>query len=342
MSESIIFTQEKHIGLVTLDRPDALNALNMQMIDSFYAQLKAWKHDESIHAIVVCAKEDSRAFCAGGDVRWLYDTGRRQDPKQLDFFSHEYQLNQYINDYPKPYVALMDGITMGGGVGISLHGSYPVASENFTFAMPETGIGFFPDIGASYLLARCPDNFGVYLGLTGNRLNAEDALQLGLVKYVIHSSDFSQILTSLLEIDLSFNARNRVEHCLETFTKPTLAASITDIYPEVKNCFAAHNVEDILSQLASSSSEWAQQTWKNLAKKAPLSLKVTLQQILFAKDKSLEECLAMDLHLVKHFMQDSDFYEGVRALLVDKDKSPKWKPSILDEVSSSMVDRYFG
>lgn len=342
MSESIIFTQEKHIGVVTLDRPAALNALNIEMIDAFYAQLQAWEHDESIHAIVVCAKEGSRAFCAGGDVRWLYDTGLNQDPRQLDFFTHEYQLNQYINDYPKPYVALMDGITMGGGVGISLHGSHPVASENFSFAMPETGIGFFPDIGASYLLSRCPDNFGLYLGLTGNRLNARDALQLGLVKYVIRSSDFSQILTSLLEVDLSFDARLRVDHCLETFAKANLDASITEIYPEVKACFGESSVEGIFDKLEDSTSEWAQKTSRNLANKAPLSLKVTLQQILFAKDKNLVECLAMDLHLVKHFMQDSDFYEGVRALLVDKDKSPKWKPASFEGVSPSMLDRYFG
>lgn len=342
MSESIIFTQEKHIGLVTLNRPQALNALSLEMIDEFYAQLQAWERDESVHAVVVCAKEDSRAFCAGGDIRWLYEAGLKQDPSQIDFFIHEYRLNQYIHDYSKPYIALMDGITMGGGVGISLHGSHPVASDNFKFAMPETGIGFFPDIGASYLLARCPDNFGIYLGLTGARINANAALALGLVKYVIKSSEFANILSNLLEVDLSFAAHIRVDHCLQTFSKPDLNTNITDIRQDVSNCFAANNVEDIFAKLQACNAKWHVETLQNLQLKSPLSLKVTLQQIIFAKDKDLADCLAMDLHLVRHFMQDNDFYEGVRALLIDKDNLPKWKPASLDEVSPSMLDRYFG
>ncbi len=342
MSENIIFTQEKHIGLITLNRQHALNALTLDMIKAFYKQLIDWEHDDSIKAIVVCAGENSRAFCAGGDVRWLYDMGLQKDPNQMNFFVQEYKLNQYIYDYPKPYIALMNGITMGGGVGISLHGSHPVASENFSFAMPETSIGFFPDIGASYLLAQCNDNFGIYLGLTGNRINARDALDLGLVKYAISAKDFSQILSLLLEVDLSFDAEMRIKHCLDRFSMPKLDSTIDPIRNNVKNCFLDTTVEGILKKLSISNDEWHVKTKNNLLSKSPLSLKITLQQILFAKDRDLEDCLITDLHLARHFMQDKDFYEGVRALLVDKDKSPKWSPNSLEEVSSSMIDRYFG
>jgi len=342
MSENIIFTQEKQIGLVTLNRPEALNALTLDMIKSFYKQLQVWEHDESIKAIVVCASKKSKAFCAGGDVRWLYDMGRSQNPIQIDFFINEYKLNQYIDEYPKPFIALMDGITMGGGVGISLHGSYAIASENFVFAMPETAIGFFPDIGASFLLANCPDNFGTYLALTGNRINAKDALDLGLVSYIIASKDHDEFLSVLTNVDLSFDKDMRIKHCLSRFDAPQINSTIDFIRNDVKICFAGSTIEYILKKLSLIKDEWHTKTKQNLLTKSPLSLKITLQQLLFAKDRNLEDCLITDLHLARHFMQDKDFYEGVRALLIDKDKSPTWSPRSLEEVTSSMIDRYFG
>lgn len=342
MSENIIFTQEKQIGLVTLNRPEALNALTLDMITAFYKQLQDWEHDDSIKAIVVCAAQNSKAFCAGGDVRWLYEMGLQKNPLQLDFFVNEYKLNQYIDEYSKPYICLMDGITMGGGVGISLHGSYSIASENFSFAMPETGIGFFPDIGASFLLANCNDNFGVYLGLTGNRLNARDSLDLGLINFIIASKDFSHLLSLLLEVDLSFDTDSRIRHCLSRFSVPEIDSTIEPIRDNVNTCFSARSIEEIIKKLSLVNDDWHIKTKNNLLAKSPLSLKITLQQILFAKDRKLEDCLITDLHLVRHFMQDKDFYEGVRALLIDKDKNPKWSPSSLNEVTESMVDRYFG
>lgn len=342
MSENIIFTQEKQIGLVTLNRPEALNALTLDMIIAFYQQLSDWEHDETIKAVVICAAKNSKAFCAGGDVRWLYEMGCAKNPTQMDFFINEYKLNQYIDEYPKPFIALMDGITMGGGVGISLHGRYAIASENFVFAMPETSIGFFPDIGASFLLANCPDNFGVYLGLTGNRLNARDAFDLGLINYIIASKDLDSLLSMLLDVDLSFETDVRIEHSLSRFNAPEINSTIALIRNEVRNCFAGKSIESILKKLSLSNDEWHVKTKNNLLSKSPLSLKITLQQILFAKDRNLEDCLITDLHLARHFMQDQDFYEGVRALLIDKDKSPHWKPSSIEQVTNSMIDRYFG
>lgn len=342
MTENIIFTQERQIGLVTLNRPEALNALTLDMINAFYQQLKDWEHDDSIKAVVICASHSSKAFCAGGDVRWLYEMGLQKNPLQMEFFINEYKLNQYIHEYPKPYIALMDGITMGGGVGISLHGSYAISSENFTFAMPETSIGLFPDIGASYLLANCKDSFGVYLGLTGSRLNAKDALDLGLINYVISSKDLDHLLSLLIEVDLSFDTDLRIKHCLTRFQMPIIDSEITKIRNDVKNCFSGRTIEEILKKLSANKTMWHANTKKTLLEKSPLSLKITLQQILFAKDRNLEDCLITDLHLVRHFMQDKDFYEGVRALLIDKDKSPKWSPRSLEEVTNSMIDRYFG
>ena len=200
MTQDILFTCEKHIGVVTLNRTKALNALTFQMLVALHDQLQLWDDDPAIHAIVVKAAE-GRAFCAGGDVRLIYQFGLDANPQKMEFFAHEYRLNHFVHTLKKPYIALMDGITMGGGVGISLHGSHPVATERFRFAMPETGIGFYPDIGASYLLSRCPGSFGVYLGLTGSQLGAADANALGLVKHVIGSEQLPAVMCDLVEAD---------------------------------------------------------------------------------------------------------------------------------------------
>lgn len=340
MFEDVLFTCEKNIGVVTLNRPNALNSLTVPMILALQKTLTLWKNDPNIHAVII-HKSEGNAFCAGGDVRWLYEAGLNKDPNQMEFFKHEYQLNQLIHDYPKPYIALMDGITMGGGVGISLHGAYPVASDSFIFAMPETTIGFFPDIGASYLLAQIKNQIGTYLGLTGQRLNAMDAYELGLVKHVIRTEDVLLVIKALLETDLSINADERVTDCLNKFVKPMLKTSIPEWCSLVEPCFKLDTVEEIIAALNAKNSDWHRETAQNLQQKSPLSLKVTLMQLQKAKNLSLAECLSMDFCLVKHFMRDHDFYEGVRALLVDKDKSPKWQPCELGDVPLERVCGYF-
>lgn len=340
MTADIIFTRERHIGLITLNRPQALNALNLAMIKALQQQLTLWQDDESIHAVVI-QSEGGKAFCAGGDVRWLYEAGLAKNPEQMQFFWHEYRLNHFIHNYKKPYISLMDGITMGGGVGISLHGSHPIATERFVFAMPETGIGFFPDIGASYLLARCPAQTGVYLGLTGNRIGVADARSLGLIKYQITSEHLQSVLKSLMETDLSKDAHQQVDSCLHEFA---IIASTTAMDKEragINSCFVENSVEEIIASLRARGDEWARTTLAILEQKAPLSLKVTLAQIQKAKTLSMADCMKMDYRLVSQFMRDSDFYEGVRALLVDKDKAPKWQPNSLDLVSDAKVADYF-
>jgi enoyl-CoA hydratase/carnithine racemase len=338
MSEDILFTQEQHIGIITLARVQALNALTLPMILAIQHQLQVWQDDKSIHAVVIQAAP-GKAFCAGGDIRSLYDG--RGDPQQMQFFWHEYRLNHFIHQFKKPYIALMDGVTMGGGVGISLHGSHPVASERFIFAMPETGIGFFPDIGASYLLARCPGYLGIYLGLTGNRLGARDAEALGLVKHVIPSDKMQAVLNRLVEVDLSINAHAQVDACLQHFSIIDEPAPIMELEAIIDNCFSGEDVESIFKMLSKSDNPWHGEILNTLKQKAPLSLKITLAQLQKAKSMTMADCVKMDYCLVGHFMRDHDFYEGVRALLVDKDKTPHWQPESLSMATSARVADYF-
>lgn len=336
----MIVTQIAHIGILTLNRPKALNALSLSMILSIQKQLMIWRDDPNIHAVVVKA-EGEKAFCAGGDVRSLYEVRAQSLSEKLFFFQEEYRLNQLIYHYPKPYIALMDGITMGGGVGISLHGSHPVASERFVFAMPETSIGFFPDIGASYFLSRCRGNIGIYLGLTGNRINAAESYVLGLVKQVINAAKFADILIALQQMDLSIDAKARVTACLQDFSEPVESDAVSTLETQVRDCFAYSQVPAILASLYQQSDDWHQNALTTLKQKSPLSLCVTLAQLQRAAHLNFDECIQMDYTLVQHFICGHDFYEGVRALLVDKDRAPKWQPAQIEDVTALAVAAYF-
>jgi enoyl-CoA hydratase/carnithine racemase len=309
------------------------------MIETLTTRLTVWQEDPSIRAVVIRAAP-SKAFCAGGDIRWIYDQ-RGHLNTQMEFFEREYRLNQLIHDYPKPYIALMDGITMGGGVGIGLHGSHPVASERFVCAMPETTIGFFPDIGGSYLLSRCPGYFGVYLGLTGERLSAVDAYGLGLVKARVLSEDFPHLLTLLQSTDLVEAPFQAVDACLEKIAQPEQEAPWLSRQTTIDACFGLATIALINQALLEANQEWCSAIRTDLMKKSPLSLNVTLQQLRLARTFDLEACLKMDRTLVRHFLQDHDFYEGVRALVVDKDQQPQWQPAHWEEVTADSVQHYF-
>ncbi|KTC88532.1 enoyl-CoA hydratase/isomerase family protein [Legionella cincinnatiensis] len=338
MTDEVLFTQEGSLGVITLNRPGALNALTLTMILKMQRQLSLWKEDETVHAVVVRAGPGN-AFCAGGDIRSLYFSGQVNDAEQMQFFWHEYRLNHFIHHLSKPYISLIDGIVMGGGVGISMHGSHPIASERLVFAMPETSIGFFPDIGASYLLTRCPGSLGIYLGLTGNRLGALDAMKAGLVKKIVSSEQMPVLFDALMNEDLSKDAFERVDRCLQDFARVSSAEEVSQ--PLINVCFAHPTVEMIRESLQNAEGEWAKDVDATLAKKSPLSLKVTLAQLQKAKGLTLAQCLQMDYDIVSHFMHGNDFYEGVRALLIDKDKNPKWSPARLDLVTEDIVQAYF-
>lgn len=340
MTAEVLFTQEGQLGLITLNRPSALNALTLSMILAMQRQLSQWKHDDSIRAVVVLAAPGN-AFCAGGDIRSLYFSGRLNDSEQMQFFWHEYRLNHFIHHFGKPYISLIDGMVMGGGVGISLHGSHPIACDHFVFAMPETGIGFFPDIGASYLLTRCSGHLGTYLGLTGNRLGPHDALKAGLVKKIVPSAQIPAVLEVLKNADLSEDVFMGVDKCLHEYAVTPSATEPSQIKPAIAACFVYSTVEMIKDALQNQEGVWPVSVENALSQKSPLSLKVTLAQLQKAKGLTLAECLQMDYEIVSHFMHGSDFYEGVRALLIDKDKHPKWHPERLDMVTQDMVDEYF-
>lgn len=338
MKQDLLFEEKGQLGIITLNRARALNALTLSMIIAMQNQLLLWKKDPIVKAVVIRAVPGA-AFCAGGDVRWLYELGSEQVEKQLEFFWHEYRLNHFIHHLGKPYIALMDGITMGGGVGISLHGSHRIATERFMFAMPETTIGFFPDIGSSFLLNRCPSYYGRYIGLTGNRLHSDQALYAGLISHVLPSDVLNLALEQLIQMDLSAHPYEQVDQCFDQYAShqtieiPSLAG--------IMECFSHSSIEGILSALGQLENKGADEISVSLQKKSPFSIKLTLEQLIKSQGLTLAECLKMDFTLVQHFMRDKDFYEGVRALLIDKDKNPHWDPATLELVSATKIVNYF-
>lgn len=325
---SVLCSVSGCLGMILLNRPKALNALDLGMIRKISLQLDHWALDQTIQGVLVAAVP-GKAFCAGGDVRTL--AGLVNYEEKMQFFQEEYRLNLRIAEYPKPYIALMNGLTMGGGVGIGMHGHYPIATNQFVFSMPETRIGFFPDIGASYLLSRCPEPWGLYLALTGERISAEIAQQLGLI-YGIIESDNEQALIQALSAATSLP--DEISMIIESYCVPykqnltNSLAQNNSTLQTITECFSKPSIEEIARCYSFSA-------------QAPLSLKVTFQQLKRAKNLSLAECLEMDYRLVSHFMKDPNFYEGVRALLIDKDNQPRWQPDCLDSVRDEDVKKFF-
>lgn len=330
-------------GHVTLNRPEALNALNLEMVLALDDILVQWEKDPAVLAVIIQSSSE-KAFCAGGDIRALYDAGLKKDLRVFDFFKYEYQLDLRIARYSKPYISFLNGITMGGGVGISLHGAHRVAGENFKFALPETNIGFFPDIGGSYLLHECPGAFGKYLGLTGARASREEAYALNLVDYCVDLQDQSTIIQQLYALDLrDRTASSKVEKLLNQAHKTICVDHALKNLHWVNDIFSADTLERILQNLEEHAQEnlLIEKTLNDLRAKSPLSLKITFEQLKRAEFLSIEECLQMDDILVHHFLQDHDFYEGVRALIIDKDNKPQWQPATLSDISEEQVNSYF-
>jgi len=335
----ILFHQQGSAGLVTLNRPQALNALTRQMVLGLRAKLEQWRDDPAVTRVIVTASP-GRAFCAGGDLREIYDLGRAgRQPEALAFFRAEYGLNATIKQYPKPYIALIDGIVMGGGVGISAHGSHRVASENWVFAMPEVGIGFFPDVGATWFLPRCHGQIGTYCALTGERLGAADAMTAGIATHHVPRARLPELLDRLC-------GDAAVDETLASFARAP-AGEPTLLRQDISRSFAHENVEEILAHLEAegavggATSAWAAATAKIMRTKAPLSLKIALAQIRRGINWSFAECMRAEFRIVSRVLYDHDFYEGVRALIIDKDNQPRWRPDRLTDVSTAEVERHF-
>ena len=334
IDEEVFFEVKGSLGLITLNRPKALNALTLSMVRKIYPQLKQWENASSVKNILIKA-EGEKAFCAGGDIRALHDWGKNNDEEAVGFYREEYILNQYIKRYPKPYISLVNGIVMGGGVGLSVHGSHRIAGENYSFAMPETGIGLFPDVGGSFFLPRLNFEAGTYLALTGSRIKAADAVFLGTATNFIKSENFSNVINDLSEEE------NDPKNIIENYSVEPEESEFKKISQFCNKVFKADTVEKIIENLIEENSDLSKKILSTIDQKSPTSLKVALRSLRLGKNISFEECMQMEFRMVNKVMNDHDFYEGVRALIIDKDNEPYWKPSSISEVEENFVDKFF-
>ena len=320
------------LGVVTLDRPQTLNALTLEMIRVLDPALVEWAEDPRIVAVVIRGAGD-KAFCAGGDVMAIWHAGREGGSLAAEFFRAEYSLDHRIATFPKPFVALIDGITMGGGVGVSIHGRHRVASERTLFAMPETAIGLFPDVGASYFLPRLADGLGLYLGLTGRRLGGADCLWAGLATHYLPSDRHGALLEALRGA-----AADEVAPILEGFHEtPDEPAPLAAEAPMIARHFRVDTVGEVMESLAADPDPWAVKTLATLERLSPTSLVMAAEALARGAGLDLAQCLVMEYRLSQACMAGHDYYEGVRALLVDKDKSPRWQPPSLAEVDQAAL-----
>jgi enoyl-CoA hydratase len=344
MSDDIEFRERDGLGVVVLNRPEALNALSIEMIAALDEKLVAWAGDERIGAVLI-RKAEGRAFAAGGDIQRLWQAGKDGDLYTRDFFWDEYIANWRVHHYPKPYVALIDGITMGGGVGISVLGSHRVATENTQFAMPETGIGFFPDVGATWLLPRLPGFLGRYLALTGARLGGAECVHAGIATCYTASGTLGELENALAAADLAAadaeGRRGKVDHILARFCSEPGPAPIADLQTAIDRLFGGGSVPEIVAALEADGSAWARETLETIRTKSPTSLAVAFEQLRRGESLSLDEALTLEYRMSQAFMAGHDFFEGVRALIVDKDRKPHWRPATLEEVSAADVARHF-
>ena len=336
----ILFERRGAAGIVTLNRPRALNAITHGMIRALRGQLDLWADDAAVTRVVIQAAGE-RAFSAGGDIRALYDlgmTGRHEEA--LQFWGDEYRLNAAIKNYRKPYIALIDGIVMGGGVGVSVHGSHRVAGDRFSFAMPEVGIGIFPDVGATWFLPRMPGELGTYCALTGERFGIADAVGAGIATHRIPSARFAALLDKLA-------GTVSVDAVLAAFAEPAGEGPILARRAAIDRLFAGNQVEEIVAALereaaaGGADAEWTGKTAATIRTKSPLSLKLALAQVRRGGQWDFETCMRTEFRIVSRVIQDHDFYEGVRAVIVDKDNKPRWQPSTLAAVSAAEVERHF-
>lgn len=342
----VIAQIEGRIGCITLNRPKALNALSLEMVRSLTQALLAWRDNPQVLAVAVrgTGKEGPfGAFSAGGDIRFFHQAAHAGDPSLSDFFTEEYRLNHLIHTYSKPYIAFMDGIVMGGGMGISQGASVRVVTERTKMAMPETNIGLFPDVGGGYFLSRCPGRLGEYLGLTGHMLGGAQAVAAKLADIALPSGMLEPIWQTL--ISSPFENPESVERWLLAQAGAMTPEKLSP-QPLIDEVFGLPTVSDMLLQLESATDEWSQKTAQALRHRSPLMLHVVLEQIRRARQMSLADDLRMERDMVHHCFHlravtDSDTVEGIRALAVDKDHSPNWKPARIEEVDAGEAARFF-
>lgn len=328
------------IGEIVLNRSQVLNSINLSMVHAIYHQLQTWATSNAIKAVVIRAVE-GRAFCAGGDIRQTYEQAKSQDIKAINFFRDEYQLNRLIYHFPKPYIAFLNGITMGGGVGISIHGSHRIATEHLMFAMPETGIGFFPDVGGTYFLPRLPGQLGYYLGLTGARLQSDDCVALGIAQHKVAAQSLPALLKELINQPFKHEAKTSVSEIIEQFSTPTQTSPLLQEKEEIDNCFSGKTMEAIMQALQNAKHTICKESLTTLSKKSPTSLKVTLRALNEGRYLEFDACMKQEFRLASHFLESRDFQEGIRAAIIDKDQNPHWQPETLDKVKEPDIAKFF-
>jgi enoyl-CoA hydratase len=346
MSNDVQCETRGPIGLVTLDRPKALNAVSLGMIRAIRPQLDAWARAPNVKAVVIRGA-GGKAFCSGGDVRAVAlslgePVPEGQEPLVRAYFREEYALDSQIHHYEKPYVALVDGISMGGGLGLSIHGSHRVVTERLAFAMPEMAIGLFPDVGGGWFLPRFPGEVGTYLALTGARATAADAMWTGYGTQHVEHSRLEALLEALVTADWSPGRPHEVvTRVLSSFATQAGPSPLSARQEAIDRCFGADRVEDIVSALAAEGSEWAEATRATLERMSPTSLKVALSQLRRCRALPYKEVVRIEYRLSQSVTALPDFREGIRAVLVDKDQHPRWSPATLAEVRDETVEACF-
>lgn len=346
---TFIHTEIKNqIGVITLDRPQALNSLSLEMIRALTQVLQQWRDEQEVHAIYIRGAT-GKAFCAGGDIRFFYEagTGGVQAGSALleDFFTEEYALNHLIHFYPKPYVSLLDGVVMGGGMGIgqaSAQNQLRIVTERTKMAMPEVNIGLFPDVGGSYFLTKTPGCIGEYLGLSGQVISASDAIYAGLADVFVPSDKLPALNDALFQTN-DGDVRSVIRNFCAGLQSNTLLAPspLAQNSEEINHHFSAKTVFDVMHSLAKSNTSFAQQTLATMGKRSPLLMAVTLEQLQRGKTLSVGDCLRMERTMVRHCFTHGEVLEGVRALVIDKDNLPQWRPAKIEEVTPSMVNSFF-
>jgi enoyl-CoA hydratase len=329
----VLFHQSGASGVITMNRPKALNALTLNMVRLILPQLQAWASDDTIEHVIIEGAGD-KGFCAGGDIRALHDWGQAGAREATLFYREEYVLNRLIKTFPKPYIALMDGITMGGGVGMSVHGAYRVATQATVFAMPETGIGLLPDVGGTYFLPRLPGQLGAYMVLTGARLKAADTYYAGIATHYTPAEDLTALKQALSQ-------GGKVAEILDGFHQAPGDSPLAHLQADIDRFFAADGVSDIIDALAADESDWAGQQMAMIETKSPTSSAVALRQMRDGAQADFDEAMRIEMRAVTRLMSLPDFYEGVRAIIIEKDNAPQWSPARHGDVTAAQIEGIF-
>lgn len=340
-TSDILFSRTGDWGVVTLNRPQALNALTWDMVTAMRAQMMQWTGENAVKAVLVKGAGE-KAFCAGGDIRWLYDNARNDPAHAAEFFRDEYTNNALIYHFPKPYVSLIDGVVMGGGVGISVHGDFRVAGDRTLFAMPETGIGLFPDVGGGHFLPRLHDGLGLYYALTGARAKAADCMAAGVATHYAPTEKQPALEAALLATPLEVHAHADIEAVLDEFAGDPGHAAVNDLRPAIARLFEGHDtLASLIAALEVDDSEFASETMKTLARMSPTSMAITFEQMKRGLELDFDDDMKMEFRIVRRVMEGHDFFEGVRAAIIDRDRNPQWNPATLGDVRDADITRYF-